>query len=312
MALITLIESEFIPESQANQVRTTEVQKIAPSGASQSQTANVDWALARGAVAISATRATGPSTLSGAGNAANTRVAQPDLTTGTGAYSSNAAPASNGATPAVAAPFLSSAVMISPTIGLTTAHSLHDTIEAYVIDDMMVRPQSRKIRVKHKAVHPDYKGNSFNGVDLAVFMLESPMKLDHVFTPIALDLETLKDEVLQRIGFGEREKQNRRTWILENFRRRTTGKHYLTSEDKYGYPGDSGGPVYRTRDHRAELVGIHVGRMVDDDGKPLDESNTLMLTPELLSWVERTTATWKTHPSSPETRSAPMKSTVNP
>src|SRR5688572_5523078 len=79
--------------------------------------ASVDWSQVRGAVALSTTRHTGGKTTT----------------------------------------FLSTAVMIGPTIGLTSAHGLDRVSDAAIIDDMVVRPQSKRIKISAKAIHPDYR-----------------------------------------------------------------------------------------------------------------------------------------------------------
>src|SRR4051812_7290958 len=88
------------PTANSDQVRTTQT---------QTQT-NVDWALVRGAVALSVIR---------------------EITTSNGRRAGGKQGAS----------FLSSAVMISPTVGLTAAHSLDHIVDAFVIEDFLVKHQ---------------------------------------------------------------------------------------------------------------------------------------------------------------------------
>lgn len=198
--------------------------------------------------------------------------------------------------------FLSSGVMISPTIGLTAAHALENTVDVYIMDSAAVEDTSKHTSIKSYKIHPEYVGNNFNGIDLAIFELAKPMKLDKYFVPTALSNQALQNAVLQRVGFGERDtgdgEENRRTWILENYNRHITGENYLTSEDKYGYPGDSGGPVFRTIGTTAtqivlELVGIHVGRMLSKNGEPVNESNTLIFNADILAWIKKTSASFQ-------------------
>jgi V8-like Glu-specific endopeptidase len=199
--------------------------------------------------------------------------------------------------------YLSSAIMLTPTLGITAAHSLEpdaveQLVQVNVSDDFLIRPTSRRYPVKMKSIqiHPNYKGNRFDGVDLARFELSAPLpgpvSTSAQFKPVVLTQAEWPNAILQRIGFGNRNKaskpENRRTWVLENFKREWVGTHYLSSEDEYGYPGDSGGPVYLTRTAgQLELVGIHVGRMLDPDTqKPRNRSNTLIFTDALIRWIQ--------------------------
>lgn len=274
----------IIPPAAANPLRTLLAEPNAPvSTATTKSKMNpadpnfiIDWSLMRAAVAISAARAQNP----------------PFSVKG----SSLPPPAPK------LVRFLSSGVMISPTIGLTAGHSLDNTVDVFVYDAPVVKNKTKSIQVKRYKVHPDFAGNNFDGIDLAIFELDKPLALDQYFVPTTLTNQALKNEVLQRIGFGERDSsdgpENRRTWVLENYNRRITGKNYLTSQDRYGYAGDSGGPVFRTtrvepNPLAVELLGIHVGRMIDRVGEPVDESNTLILNPEMVAWIQKTTIEWQ-------------------
>jgi hypothetical protein len=196
---------------------------------------------------------------------------------------------------------------LTPTLGITAAHSLEPDPEERVVqvnvsDDFLIRTTSRRYPVKMKSIqiHPNYKGNRFDGVDLARFELAAPISTlvsgpsssVAPFKPVVLKQTEWPNAILQRIGFGNRNEaskpENRRTWVLENFKREWVGTHYISSEDEYGYPGDSGGPVYLTRTAgQLELVGIHVGRMINPDTqKPRNRSNTLIFTDALIQWIQ--------------------------
>ncbi|MBS1958470.1 MAG: trypsin-like serine protease [Bdellovibrionales bacterium] len=290
LVAVALLLFMHFSNTDANQVKTSQFEpKASTSGKPAAaltkpvDVTNVNWQHMRGAIAISAARA------------------------------QQQAPTKNksGSVPPSPAPklirFLSSGVMISPTIGLTAAHSLENTVDVYVMEAANIETHTKYTIAKSYKLHPNYAGNNFKGIDLAIFELEKPMKLDKYFVPTALSNQALQNAVLQRVGFGERDtgdgEENRRTWILENYNRRITGENYLTSEDQYGYAGDSGGPVFRTvsttssasttTDSTLELVGIHVGRMLGKDGEPVNESNTLILNPDIVAWIQKTAASFK-------------------
>lgn len=194
--------------------------------------------------------------------------------------------------------YMSTAILLTPTLGIAAAHSLESlsgapVTQVTVVDDYVVRKSSRRIVVPlHKIqTHPDYRGNRFEGIDLARFELAAPLDARSPFVLKALDESEWSQAILQRVGFGGRGDgilENRRTWVLENFRREWVGQRYVSSDDQFGFPGDSGGPVFMTRTPGTyELVGIHVGRMLEPQSQtPRDRSNTLVLTPDLIRWIE--------------------------
>ena len=155
-----------------------------------------------------------------------------------------------------------SGVFLSPTVVLTTAHCLVDLVSASVTNDKLLNGESEKIEVLKWVIHPSYDGNKVGeSLDVGLLFLKKPISNQMIFPKVASYDPTAP---FKRIGFGLRYGSNRRTLVTSNFD--NMAGMYVRVQDQYGYPGDSGGPVYQEIDQELKLVGLHTGREVSPNG----------------------------------------------
>lgn len=165
---------------------------------------------------------------------------------------------------------------------LTAAHCLQDAVFVDVVLDKEVGVLSSSFSAKTWEIIPSYSGNQLGkSVDLGIVQIRKKSSKSLHF-PVLSD--SFSGTKFERIGYGTRSEVNRRTHITsflrENFRT------YISLEDLYGYPGDSGGPIYQRRNGKLFLVGVHTGRAIAPDGSMLQTSYAQLITPDLLIWVQ--------------------------
>ena len=93
-------------------------------------------------------------------------------------------------------------------------------------------------------------------------------------------------ETLYRIGYGKRGSSNIRN-VFEVTYKKLFGD-YVIVNDYMSKGGDSGGPLHSFVNGELKVIGIHCGRMVDDDKKPIGESYLLLLSENIQDWIAQT------------------------
>jgi V8-like Glu-specific endopeptidase len=148
--------------------------------------------------------------------------------------------------------FTSSSVAIKRNVLLTAAHSVEDIEEGYVHLSYSYQSKTQKIKFKKVIIHNDYdkhKSNFKN--DIALIILEK--NLPEEIRPVSIgDLNF--SPTLNRIGFGERNGLNNRTWTNPVFKDLEEDKKTVILNDQLSVIGDSGGPLI---DSQNQLIGIH-------------------------------------------------------
>ena len=177
-----------------------------------------------------------------------------------------------------------SGVFIKPHIVLTTAHCLVDLKSAEISNEKVLNWKSHKIKAHHWLIHPEYKGNFIGeSTDVGLIFLEQSIT-QKVHFPVLAPSNNLQP--FKRIGFGNRFGDNRRTLVVSDFDQ--FAGDYIRVRDQYGYPGDSGGPIYQAYENELKLVGLHTGRELSNFGYPLNISYVQPLfKPEILNWIEK-------------------------
>lgn len=176
-----------------------------------------------------------------------------------------------------------SGILLSPRVVLTAAHCVDGYLSARVTSErrLDVAPEFF-VAVAGAAMHPGYRGNLPGGsVDLGVFLLEAPLVADLREPRIG---EVDPRLPFERIGFGGRNGDNIRTWIVSHYE----GKFgdYYRAHDGLGVQGDSGGPVFqRDPTEGLRLVGIHTGREIGTSGALTAISYIQPLRPAYRAWL---------------------------
>lgn len=161
-----------------------------------------------------------------------------------------------------------SGVLVSPDTALTAGHCAEGVTALRVSNAPSYQPQSAIwIPVVRSFVHREYSpDDSLYGSDVALLKLRGsfPLALHYpqLSNPV-IDSEISPEMRLERVGYGGRNNENRRTLVFARFRSWSNvayapiaGKNF----DPYAVLGDSGGPVfYRPLGPTGPiiLVGIH-------------------------------------------------------
>lgn len=154
--------------------------------------------------------------------------------------------------------YTSTAVAIGRNMLLTAAHSVDQYTNGKVILGDNYHTSEDHIGIKRCIIHPEYNpGKSFFENDLAIIILEHNL-------PDKVNIERLSEsvfisngDVLDRVGFGMRNKKNIRTWSNPVFISETFNKKNLVLEDSMSVIGDSGGPIFKNDNGVMKLIGIH-------------------------------------------------------
>ncbi len=177
-----------------------------------------------------------------------------------------------------------SGVLLTPQVVLTAGHCLIDLRRADVVVGEKMGPGSPRYPVERWMLHPGYKGNVPGAsTDLGLMFLREPLTGTFPFSPFG----TFKPGLpFERIGYGLRDGRNRRTHVNSSLNM-PLAKHYVLLDDAFGFPGDSGGPVYqRDEGNKLCLVGVHTGRKMDK-GEVLDHSFVQLLYAAEIAWIKK-------------------------
>ena len=156
--------------------------------------------------------------------------------------------------------FICSAVLLSDTIGLTTAHCIEKSDRNEIILGMsLTDPTLKRVAVLQKSIriHPKYEpARSLYDHDLAVFNLKEKVSLiKYPAIPDKVTSNLAKGAPLDRVGFGLRNKQNARTWTEVFFEKQEDQTLFL--KDSLSVIGDSGSPIYQIKGDQIYLFAIH-------------------------------------------------------
>ncbi len=179
-----------------------------------------------------------------------------------------------------------SGILVAPKVVLTAAHCIEGLKEAWVTTGRKItdRPRVRSVDTR---THPGYRGNLPGGsVDLGLIFLARPLLERLVPTPV---MEVQEALTFERIGFGGRDGQNVRTWIVSFYDGRFGD--YVRARDELGVLGDSGGPVFQRGPTGLGLVGVHTGREIGPSGALTNVSFIQPLAAKEWAWVTETLRT---------------------
>jgi V8-like Glu-specific endopeptidase len=175
-------------------------------------------------------------------------------------------------------------ILLNPRVVLTAAHCAVDLAKAYVTNDSSMHELSQKTEVKNWVINPNYSGNDVNrSIDLSLMFLTQAIHNVSTYSNFADFNWTLSFE---RIGFGLRNGKNKRTFVTSFFKSQLARSISVT--DVYGYPGDSGGPVYQRMHDGLKLIGVHTGRGIFNSSV-LNNSYVQLIGREEIIWINETT-----------------------
>lgn len=182
-----------------------------------------------------------------------------------------------------------SGIALNENIVLTSAHCLANSEKVKILTGNKITfldylGMGKGYPSNTWAIHPEYSGATFNSVDLGVIYLEKslPSKVNFINFSKSQNISLKEGDTLERLGIGQRTNQNRMTWINTYFTKYVD--RVFQSQDKYGFPGDSGGPVLLKDHDEYILVGIHAGKVVDNNGNPIDYSYAIPVK-DHYSWI---------------------------
>lgn len=176
--------------------------------------------------------------------------------------------------------YTSTAVVIGRNMLLTAAHSIDCFDGGKVLLGDNYATAKGSIKIKKSVIHPEYNpSKSFFENDLAIVILEHNLPKSVKIESINEDIILAPGDTLDRVGFGERNNQNIRTWTNPTFKERTFNKKNYILKDERSVIGDSGGPVFKRQDGQTSLVGIH------STLEGTDKTYIVNISP-YISWIE--------------------------
>ena len=154
--------------------------------------------------------------------------------------------------------FTSTAVAIGKRFLLTAAHSVDQFDSGRLILEAHYKNATESIEVERCIIHPAYNpGQSLFDNDLAIVILKDDLPDSVHIETIPNDLALEKGDILDRVGFGQRNGANLRTWSNPKFVEESFNKKTLILKDNLSVVGDSGGPIFKNINGELKLVGIH-------------------------------------------------------
>ena len=150
--------------------------------------------------------------------------------------------------------YICSAVAINRRVLVTAAHCLDkcSNVKAYTGFD--INSPEESYEVSQFKIHPSYnREKSYIDYDVAKILLKRPLPID---TPIYQIAPVKSYFELNRVGFGGREEDNKRTVVtgLRDFQFNTQTIHM---QDLFSHSGDSGGPILQNIYGKLYLVAVH-------------------------------------------------------
>ncbi len=156
--------------------------------------------------------------------------------------------------------YICSAVLLSDTLGITTAHCIEKSDRNEVVLGIsLTDPHLKTIGVNQKSIriHPKYKPkHSLYDYDLATFTLKEGAELKYYPTiPKSASVKLETGNSFDRVGFGLRNNQNVRTWTEVFFEKKD--EQTLFFKDSLSVIGDSGSALFKVEGDKISLFAIH-------------------------------------------------------
>lgn len=153
--------------------------------------------------------------------------------------------------------FTCSAVAIAKNVVITAAHCVDDITSGSVLLGHDYKEAKDKIGFKSVHIHHGYnQKESFYKDDIAVIVLKNNLPHEVKKANIDWNLKPTSQMSFERIGFGGRNNENRRTWTNPSFLNSLSSK-ILEFKDQCSVVGDSGGPIYANTNDGLKLIAIH-------------------------------------------------------
>ena len=154
--------------------------------------------------------------------------------------------------------YTSTAVAIGEKLLLTAAHSVDNMDSAKALTGRSYKETIEEVDVQRCIIHPNYDPKkSFYKNDIAIVVLKEELPDCVKIEELPTSSQYEKGDVFERIGFGGRNKRNRRTWTNPTYSSRTFDRKSFILEDQMSVIGDSGGPIFKDNGDTVELIGIH-------------------------------------------------------
>ncbi len=166
--------------------------------------------------------------------------------------------------------FSCSGVAIGQKVVLTSAHCVDGISSAIVSTDHIYKKEHgtfARVTANGIRIHPGYNpGRSLFKNDIAVLLLDNALL--SALVEVSAQIQAASSPVkLERIGFGGRNGENRRTWTEVILESEIDGTFF--SLDSLSVAGDSGGPLYQRHAGHLRLVGIHSTAIADPIGNQM-------------------------------------------
>lgn len=150
--------------------------------------------------------------------------------------------------------YICSAVAINRWVLVTAAHCLDKCSKVKAYSGFDIKNPEEFFEVSRFKIHPSYnREKSYIDFDVAKILLTRPLPVD---TPIYQIAEVKSHFELNRVGFGGREKENKRT-VVTGLRDFIFDQETISMQDNFSHSGDSGGPIFQNIYGKLYLVAVH-------------------------------------------------------